>query len=75
MDASRNQQRTEIDLCHAIITIVLRNLRGAITIRKMARQTYAQVPPDIVSRGWRYASTWWMQQRGDEALNALRMQI
>ena len=50
----------------AAITIVSPNLRVAITIRKVARETRAQVPKHIDQRGRRYASTWWLRP-GDDA--------
>ena len=62
----RDQPRTRSGHSHAVLTITLQDLRGAITIREMARQTQVVVPRDIDNREWRYASTWWMQPRGDE---------
>lgn len=64
-----NQGLTESGLCHAVITIDSRDLREALTIREVARQTPVPVPRDIDTRGWRYASTWWMQPRGEKARN------
>ena len=52
-------------LIHAIITITSRDLREAITIREMARQTPVDVPGNINNRQWRYAATWWMQPRSE----------
>ena len=66
----RNQNLTESGLCHAVITIPSRDLREAITIRELARQTPVIVPKFVDDRGWRYPSTWWMQPRGDEAQHA-----
>jgi len=71
----RNQNLTDSGLCHAVITIPSRDLREAITIRELARQTPVPVPRTIDTRGWRYASTWWMQPRGDEALNAWQASV
>ena len=71
----RHQSFTESGMRHAVITISSRDLREANTIRELARQTPVQVPTSIDTRGWRYASTWWMQPRGEEALNAWRAQI
>ena len=61
----RDQGRTDTGLRHAIITITSRDLREAITIREMARQTVVTVPRWLDSRGFRMASTWWMQPRGE----------
>ena len=58
--------RTDSELRRAIITITSRDLREAITIREMARQTVVPVPHWLDSRGFRMASTWWMQPRGQE---------
>ena len=66
----RNQQPTESGACHAVITIGSRNFLEAVTIRELARQTPVDVPTHIDPRGRRYASTWWMQPRGDEAVHA-----
>ena len=66
----RHQTYTESGMMHAVITIPSRDLREAITIRELARQTPVDVPTHIDPRGWRYASTWWMQPRGDEAVHA-----
>ena len=52
-------------LIHAIITITSRDLREAITIREMARQTPVDVPGNIDNGQWRYAATWWMQPHGE----------
>ena len=48
-------------LIHAIITITSRDLREAITICEMARQTPVDVPGNIDN----HAATWWMQPRGE----------
>ena len=61
----RGQGRTQSGLIHAIITITSRDLREAITIREMARQTPVDVPGNIDNRRWRYAATWWMQPRNE----------
>ena len=66
----RHQSYTGSGRCHAVITISSRDLRETITIRELARQTPVQVPTSIDTRGWRYASTWWMQPRGDEVVHA-----
>ena len=57
----RDQGRTVSGMCRAVITIISRDLREAVTLREVARQTVVQVPVDIDPRGWRYASTWWLQ--------------
>ena len=61
----RDQGRTDTGLRHVIITITSRDLREAITIREMARQTMVTVPRWLDTRGFRMASTWWMQPRGE----------
>ena len=61
----RDQGRTDTGLRHAIITIISRDLREAITIREMARQTVVTVPHWFDSHGFRMASTWWIQPRGE----------
>ena len=45
--------------------ITSRDLREAIAIREMARQTMVQVQREIYPREWRYASTWWTQPRNE----------
>ena len=72
----RDQGFTESGMCHAVITVISRDLREAIAIRELARQTVVQVPTSIDTRGWRYASTWWVQQRGqDEARHAWQVSV
>ena len=61
----RHQPCNESGHRHAVITIPSQNLREAITIREVARQTLVQVPTHIDRRGFRYASTWWLQPRDD----------
>ena len=64
MIVPRDEGRTDSELRHAIITITSRDLCEAITIREMARQTVVTVPHWLDSRGFRMASTRWMQPRG-----------
>ena len=71
----RRQTYTESGMMHAVVTIPSRDLREAIAVRELARQTPVTVPTSIDTRGWRYASTWWMQPRGDEALHAWQAAI
>ena len=66
----RHQNYTESGMMHAVVTIPSRDLREAITVRELARQTPVVVPTTIDTRGWRYASMWWMQPRGDEVVHA-----
>ena len=72
----RDKGFTESGMYHAVITVISRDLREAIAIRELARQTVVQVPTSIDTRGWRYASTWWVQQRGqDEARHAWQVSV
>ena len=63
----RGQGRTRFGLIQAIITMTLRDLREAITIREMARQTPAHVPAEIDVRvALRFhLVAWWVQPRGE----------
>ena len=47
----------------AIITAPSPELKHAMTIFEMVRQTQVTVAQDIDIRGVRFASTWWMQPR------------
>ena len=58
-----------------MITVSARDLREAITIRELARQTPVYVLTSIDLRGRQYASPWWMQPRGDEARNAWQVSV
>ena len=62
----RRQGPTESGRYRLIITIPSRDLREAITIREMARQTPAKVPAEIDTRVSRYSSTWWLQPRSEQ---------
>ena len=46
----RHQGYTESGMMHAVVTIPSRDLREAITIRELARQTPVQVPTSIDTR-------------------------
>ena len=54
MIVPRDQGRTDSELRHAIITITSRDLREAMAIREMARQTVFTVPRWLarVASGW-----------------------
>ena len=72
----RHQRGTESGHRHAVITIPSQNLREAITIREVARQTLVPVPLHIDPRGYRYAAAWWLQPRTDRQWeHAWRAQI
>ena len=57
----------------AIITVEDRDLSRAQTIFELVRQTQVPVPAAIDQRGMRYASSYWMQPRGDQARSAWRL--
>ena len=48
----RHQTYTESGMMHAVVTIPSRDLREAIAVRELARQTPATVPTSIDTRGW-----------------------
>ena len=71
-----NQRGIESGLRHAIVAIPCRDLRDAVTVRELARQSIVPAPSHIDQRGYRYAAAWWLQARsGRQWEHAWRAQI
>ena len=71
-----NQHGIESGLRHAIVAIPCRDLREAVTVRELARQSIVPAPSHIDQRGYRYAAAWWLQPRsGRQWEHAWRAQI
>ena len=71
-----NQRGIESGLRHAIVAIPRRDLREAVTVRELARQSIVPAPSHIDQRGYRYVAAWWLQPRsGRQWEHAWRAQI